>query len=173
MIAPYLYDLINDQRIVRRVWKIQINMHVKFIFSRDTEETRILYVWSDNLSIMQAIDTDDIIRDIFRSFLQHFQEELKIIKGSDFAFESVDLLDYKLHKVSLRRGGSCVKFPEWLANKNAKINPKNKNDDECLRWSTICALNFNEIMKEEFENIFKNIKHEYKDFSLQKRLGKF
>ena len=125
MIAPYLYDLINDQRIVRRVWKIQINMHVKFIFSRDTEETRILYVRSDNQSIMQAVDTDDIIRDIFRSFL-HFQEELKIIKGSDFVFESVDLLDYKLHKVSLRRGGSYVKFPEWLANKNAKINPKIK-----------------------------------------------
>ena len=125
MIAPYLYDLINDQRILRRVWKIQINMHVKFIFSRDTEETRILYVRSDNLSIMQAVDTDDIIRDIFRSFL-HFQEELKIIKGSDFVFESVDLLDYKLHKVSLRRDGSYVKFPEWLANKNAKINPKIK-----------------------------------------------
>ena len=123
MIAPYLYDLINDQRIVRRVWKIQINMHVKFIFSRDTEETRILYVRSDNLSIMQAVDTDDIIRDIFRSFL-HFQEELKIIKGSDFVFESVDLLDYKLHKVSLRRGGSYVKFPEWLANKKCKNKPK-------------------------------------------------
>ena len=159
MTAPYLYDLINDQRIVRTGWKIQINMHVKFTFSRDTEETRILYVRSDNVSIMQAIDTDDIIRDIFRSFL-HFQEELKIIKGSDFVFESVDLLDYKLHKVSLRRGRLYVKFPEWLANKNATINPKNKNDDECLRWSTICALNCNEIMKEEFENIFKNIKHE-------------
>ena len=78
-------------------------------------------------------------------------------------------MDYKLHKVSLRRGRLYVKFPEWLANKNATINPKNKNDDECLRWSTICALNCNEIMKEEFENIFKNIKHEYKDFSLQKR----
>ena len=124
MIAPYLYDLINDQRILRRVWKIQINMHVKFIFSRDTEETRILYVRSDNVSIMQAIDTDDIIRDIFRSFLQHFQEELKIIKGSDFVFESVDLLDYKLHIVSLRRGRLYVKFPEWLAKKKCNNKPK-------------------------------------------------
>ena len=32
-ITPYLYDLINDHRIVRRVWKIQINMHVSFISS--------------------------------------------------------------------------------------------------------------------------------------------
>ena len=42
-ITPYLYDLLNDHRIVRRVWKIQINMHVKFIFSRDTGEARICY----------------------------------------------------------------------------------------------------------------------------------
>ena len=53
-ITPYLYDLINDHRIVRRVWKIQINMHVNFIFSRDTGETRIYYIWSDNVSIMQG-----------------------------------------------------------------------------------------------------------------------
>ena len=61
-ITPYLYDLINDHRIARRVWKIQINMHVNFISSRDTGETRICYVWSDNVSIMQGRDTDDIIR---------------------------------------------------------------------------------------------------------------
>ena len=92
-IAPYLYDLINDHKIARRIWKIQINMHVNFISSRDTGETRIYYVWSDNVSIMQGGDTNAIIREIFKSFLHNYQQELKIIKGSDFVFESVDLLD--------------------------------------------------------------------------------
>ena len=53
-IRPYLYDLINDHRIARRVWKIQINMHVNFISSKDTGETRIYYIWSDNVSIIQG-----------------------------------------------------------------------------------------------------------------------
>ena len=132
-------------------------MHVNFISSRDTGETRIYYVWSDNVSIKQGEDTNAIIREIFRSFLHNYQEELKMIKGSDFVFESVDLLDYKLHRVRLNRGGSYIKSPEWLENKKATINPKNKNDDECLWWSTISALNYNEIMKKEFENIFKEI----------------
>ena len=78
-------------------------------------------------------------------------------------------MDYKLHRVRLRRGGSYVKSPEWLANKKATINPKNKNDYECLRWSIISALNYNEIMKKEFENIFKKIKHEDKDFFSHQR----
>ena len=43
MIEPYLYDLINNHRIARRVWKTQINMHVNFISSRDTGEPRTYY----------------------------------------------------------------------------------------------------------------------------------
>ena len=144
-------------------------MHVNFISSIDPEETHIYYVWSDKISIMQGHDTDNIIKEMFRSFLHNYQGELKMIKGSDFVFESVDLMDYKLHRVCLNRGGSYIKSPEWLENKKATINPKNKNDDECLRWSIISALNYNDIMKKEFENIFKKIKHEDKDFLSQKR----
>ena len=95
-----------------------------------------------------------------------------MIKGSDFVFESVDLLDYKLHRVCLNRGGSYIKSPEWLENKKAVINSKNKNDDECLRWSVICALNQNDIMKKEFENIFKKRNMKIKIFCHKKEIGK-
>ena len=149
-------------------------MHVNFISSRDTGETRIYYVWSDNVSIMQGIDTNDIIKELFESFLHDYQEKLTAIKGSDFVFESVYLMDYKLHRVRLKRGGSChryIKSPEWLENKKAIINPKNENDDECFRWSTICALNYSEIMKKEFENkLTLNMK--IKIFRRRKRTGK-
>ena len=143
---------------------------MNFISSKDNGKTRTIYVWSDNVSIIRGGDTDDnVIREIFMSFLHNYQEELKIIKRSDFVFESVELMDYKLHRIRLRRGGSYVKSPEWLANKKATLNQKNKNDYECLRWSIISALNYNEIMKKEFENIFKKIKHEDKDFSSHQR----
>ena len=44
-----------------------------------------------------------------------------MIKGSDFVFESVDLLDYKLHRVRLNRGGSYIKSPKWLENKKTSM----------------------------------------------------
>ena len=62
-----------------------------------------------------------------------------------------------------------MKSPEWLLHKGATINPKNGNDDECLSWSIISALNYNEITKKEFGNIFEEIKHENKDFLSYKR----
>ena len=144
-------------------------MYVNFLSSRDTREICTIYTWSSNVNIMQGRDTNDIIKELFESFLHDYQKKLKIIKGSDFIFESVDLMDYKLHRVRLNRGGSYMKSPKWLENKKAVINPKNENNDICLQWLIICALNYNEIMKKQFENIFKKIKHEDKNFSSHKR----
>ena len=51
---------------------------------------------------------------------------------SDFVFESMKLIDHKFHKVSLKRGRSYLKCHEWLVNKGATINLKNKKDDKCF-----------------------------------------
>ena len=167
-ITSHLYDLINDHRIVRRVWTIQISMRVNFISSKDTGETRTIYVWSDNVNLMLGSDTDYIIRETFRSFLLNYQEELKINKGSNFVFESVELMDYKLHRIHLRRSRSYVKSPEWLANKKATINPKTKNDNESLRWSTISALNYNQIVRKSLKTHFKKLNMKIKIFHHRK-----
>ena len=72
--------------IARRVWKIKISMRVNFISSKDTGVTCTIYVCSDNVSIVQGSDTDDIIRELFRSFLKNCQEEEQIISESEFKF---------------------------------------------------------------------------------------
>ena len=68
MIMSYLYDLINDHRIARRVWKIQINMRVNFISAKDTGETRTIYTSSDNVQALCGVyykRTDGIIKELF------------------------------------------------------------------------------------------------------------
>ena len=65
-------------------------------------------------------------------------------KGSDFIFESVDLLSYNFHKINLKRGKSYKKSPEWVINKRATINPKNK-DNKCFQYSITVALNHQNI----------------------------
>ena len=146
-------------------------MRVNFISSKDTGETRTIYGWSDNVSIMRGSDKDDIIGRLFRSFLHNYQE-LKIIKGSDFVFENVELMDHKLPRVRLRRGGSYIKSPKWLLHKGATINPKDKNDDECLRWSTVSALSYNEIMKKSLKTYLKKLNTNIKIFHHRKETRK-
>ena len=67
------------------------------------------------------------------------------MKGSQFVFESVDLLHYSLHKTSLNRNvGSYADSPSWLKHKGATLNPKNK-DNECFKYAITVALNHEKI----------------------------
>ena len=116
-------------------------MGIKFISSKDTGEVRTIFVQSDNEEIRLGNETDDFVLKICKSFLNNYQEEEIILrKGIGFVFESVDLLSYIFHKISLKRGKSQIQSPEWVINKTATINPKNKND-KCFQYSITAALN--------------------------------
>ena len=82
-------------------------MSIKLISSNDTGEIRTLYVWSDNEEIRSGNETDDIVERLINSFLTNYQKEEAILRnGSNFVFESVDLLTYHIHKTSLKGGKS-------------------------------------------------------------------
>ena len=116
-------------------------MRVNFVPSNDTGEIHTIFVWSDNEEVRLGNETDDIIKRLISSFLNNYQKEEIILRnGSNFVFESVDLLSYHIHRTSLRRGKSYVKSSEWLINKRATINPKNK-DDKCFQYSITVELN--------------------------------
>ena len=77
------------------------------------------------------------------------------MRGSEFIFDSVDLLYYKFYKISLNRGGSYIDSPERLKNKKATINSKN-NDDKYFQYAVNIA----------FMNRLKRIHKEYQKLSL-------
>ena len=88
-------------------------MHANFISSKDTGETRTIYVWSDNQEIKLGNETNDIIKELFKFFKNNYQkEDTTLRKESNFVFESVDLLSYSVHKISLKKGKSYTKSPE-------------------------------------------------------------
>ena len=117
-------------------------MHVNFVSSNDNGENRTIFVWSDNEEMRLG---NEIIKRLINSFLNNYQKEDIILRnGSNFVSENVDLLSYHIHKTSLRRGKSYVKSSEWLINKRATINPKNK-DNKCFQYSITVALNHQKI----------------------------
>ena len=126
---PGLADLINKKKNDRVECKIQLNMGVTFIYANDTGEIRTFYVQSDNEEIRLGNETPGIISKLIKSCLSNYQEEEKILRsGSNFVFESVDLLAVNIHKTDLKRGKSYIKSSKWILNKRATINPKNKDN---------------------------------------------
>ena len=160
MIRKYLSDIINDHKTqeVLRVhtgnkvidqettleeWKIQL----KIISSKDdSDEIRKMHTKIHNVQIMMGSGADEIIEELFESLLQNYQKDLEeSMKGSNFIFDSVDLLYYHLQKTSLKRTGSSdIDSPKWLKNKKTTINPKN-NDNNCFQCALTAALNYQNI----------------------------
>ena len=93
MIKPYLSDIINDhktqgiwrihsgnkitERKTRSEWKIQLTMETNFISSKDSDETRTVHAKSNNVEIIMGNETNEIIEELFKSFLQRYQEGLE------------------------------------------------------------------------------------------------
>ena len=77
------------------------------------------------------------------------------MRGSDFIFDSVQLLYYKCHRVNFIRAGSYIDSPDWIKKKKATINPKNA-DDKCFQYAATVVLNYEE--REFYPERVSNIK---------------
>ena len=131
IIIPFLSDIINDHKIPKFLkvlssnevidyetqfgeWKIQLTMSISFISFKDSDETCNMHTKSNNIEIMVGSETDEISEELFKSLLQKYQEGLEeSVKGSEFLFDSVNLLHYHFQKASLKRTrSSYIDSPE-------------------------------------------------------------
>ena len=58
-------------------WKIQLTMLINFMSYKDSEETPTLHTKNHNVEIMMGNETDEIIKEVFESLLQRYQEGLE------------------------------------------------------------------------------------------------
>ena len=86
-------------------------------------------------------DANEVIDKLFESLRSRYQGNLEtLMRGSDFIFESVQLIYYKCHKVNFKRGVLYIDSPDWIKKKKTTINPKN-TDDRYFQYAITVALN--------------------------------
>ena len=91
-------------------------MRIIFVSSLDINEIHIMHTKSDNIELMSGTETNDVINELFKSFLRRYQEGLETkIKGEV---------------------ASYIK---------ATKNPKNTRDNECFKYAITAALNLSRI----------------------------
>ena len=127
-------------------WKIQLIAEINFISLKPrSDEMRVMYTRSDNEEFMNGDNNNEIIKLLFESFLQRFEENLQEkMRGSDFEFDGINFFYYNFNKTSIYGGGSYIDSSKWLKDKKSTINPKN-NDHKCFKYAAILALNFDNI----------------------------
>ena len=107
MIKPYWSNIINDHKTQEKwkvqsdnttidyktqgEWKIQLIMTINFLSSKYSDETRTMHTKCNNIEIVIGNETVEIIRELFESLLQRYQEGLEeLMKGNEFVFDSID-----------------------------------------------------------------------------------
>ena len=67
-------------------------MAINFISSKDSDETSTMHTKSNHVEIMIGSETNEIIQELFDSFLQKYQEGLEeSMRGSEFVYDSIDV----------------------------------------------------------------------------------
>ena len=82
---------------------------------------------SDNIEIMINDEADEVIKELFDSLKNRYQNNLESMKGSEFVFDYVQLLYYKCHKINPNCIRSHIDSPGSMKNRKEIINPINKD----------------------------------------------
>ena len=90
MVMPYLENMINNHKAPIRdsngviiedelsgEWKIQLTMGMGFVSSLDPGKNRLMDSKSDNIEIIKGIETDYIIEELLRVFLENYHKNLE------------------------------------------------------------------------------------------------
>ena len=111
-------------------------------------EERVVHSKSNNIKIMVSDEADEVIKKLFDSLKNRYQNNLESMRGSEFIFDYVQSLYYKYHKINLNRGGSYIDSPDWIKIKKGAINPINKKDNKRFQYAVTVKLNYEEIKKD-------------------------
>ena len=97
-IRSYLKNINNLKK--SNTWKILLAIENNFIYSTDND---VLHSKGGYIEIM-INDEADVMENVFESLKRRYQNNLELMRCSEFVFDFVHLLYYKCHKINLNRG---------------------------------------------------------------------
>ena len=128
----YLKGVINNLK-KSDTWKIQLIIATNFISSIDNNEERVMHSKSNNIEIMISDEADGVIKEIFDSLKDRYQNNFESNKGSEFLFDYIYLMYYKCHIINQNYGGSYIDSPDWIKNEKATVSLINKKDNKSFQ----------------------------------------
>ena len=90
---------------------------------------------------MISDEADEVLKELFDSLKNRYQNNLESMKGSEFVFDYAHLMYNKCHEIDLNRAGLYIDSPDWIKIKKSTIKPISKKDNKCFQYAITVALN--------------------------------
>ena len=110
------------------------------------------YFHSSTLTNIESDDTFELVNGcylVIKEAIDVFQKN-----GSGWYFKEVDQLEIHTAEFNPSKGSSYIKLPDWISNKKAIVNIKNK-DDKCFLWCILRHLHPKEANDERIKDLVK------------------
>ena len=144
-IRQNLIDLMNRELTDLGSARVQTTTWIRFrIEFKDGINDRVRLPFNSRMTdIFQGSDLNEKVNGMFA----HMKTQIKnpALANSRFRFDEVIFLDVNFHQLNLTRGSSYLPLPDCIEKKEAVINPKNENDEECFKWAVISTLHYADI----------------------------
>ena len=72
---------------------------------------------NDNIENVISDEADKVVKKLFDSLKNGYQNNLGSMRGGDFLQDYVQLLYYKCRRINLNPGGSYIGSTDWIKNK--------------------------------------------------------
>ena len=83
--------------------KIQLTSAINFISSKDVEKKHVMHSRSNSIKFLSYNDANEVVDELFDSLHSRCKGNLVTsLRGSDFIFDSFQLMYYKCHKLNFR-----------------------------------------------------------------------
>ena len=121
------------------------------------------YFRSDEKKVLKSTNIERLIDKSVKEINEDFDKYQE--NGSGWYFKNVKELQLNVVEYTPHKGSSYIKLPDWIKNKKAIINMKNK-DDKCFIWCVLRYLHpkprdnerISDLKKYEKELVTKGIK---------------
>ena len=150
-IRKELIELIKLELKTQTSAKIQMTAWIRFIHDDEEGQERVELAFNSLMtSVYRGSEPDQIVDGMIANM--KFQIENPVLLNSRFVFDEFLYLDVNFHQLNLTRGSSYLPLPDWLARKQAIVNPHN-DDKECFKWSVIAAENAGMKDPQEYQTL--------------------
>ena len=136
-VKPKVLNLIKSKGSI----KVKLILTVRFTKENPSTGNIDINIWyfaTDPVIITEATDLSDLYNTMTSRIFELIQNYNN--RGSDWQFDRVEHLDININPYNPLSASSYIPLPKKLADKNAIINVKNENDNECFKWAVTSAV---------------------------------
>ena len=149
-------EVFNDEDLVNPISGV---IYRKGTISIPTNE-RVFddkYHHSDIFSLYRRSSIRRLLDNLTQYLIQNRENNMERLEDtSNHKLEFINNIYIKFHEINPRNTRTYITTPKKLLNKNAIINPQNK-DDKCFLYATAISVYYDEINKKHANRISKNL----------------